>query len=42
MDETFKYLPRLFVDKIIKEWMFEHIKVVDHLSRVVKWNKDSV
>ena len=41
MDETLKYLPKLFVDKMIKECMFEHVKVVSQLSRLVKWNKES-
>ena len=41
MDETLKYLPKLFVDKMIKEWMFEHVKVVSQFSTVVKWKKES-
>ena len=40
MDETLEYLPKLFVDKKIKEWMFEHVKVVAQLSRVVKCDND--
>ena len=28
MDDTFKSLPKLFVDIIIKYWMNSHIKVV--------------
>ena len=41
MYETLKYLPKLFVDKMIKEYMFEHVKVVSQFSRVVNWKKDS-
>ena len=41
MDESLKYFLKLSVDKIIKYWMFEHVKVVPQLSNVVKWNKDS-
>ena len=41
MDKTLKYLPKLFVDKMIKECMFEYVKVVAQLSRVVKWNNES-
>ena len=41
MDETLKYLTKLFVDRMIKEWIFEHFKVVANLSIVVKWNKYS-
>ena len=41
MDETFKYLYKLFVDKMIKEWMFEHVKVLSQLSIFVKRNKES-
>ena len=26
---------------MIKEWTFEHVKVMSQLSNVVKWNKDS-
>ena len=40
MDKTLKILPKLFVDKMIKECMFKYIKVVPQLSNVVKWNKD--
>ena len=36
MDETLKDLSKLFVDKMIKEWMFEHVKGVSKLSNVVK------
>ena len=39
--EPLKDLPKLFVDKMIKEWMFEHVKLVSQLSNFVKWNKDS-
>ena len=39
IDETLEYLPKLFFVKIIKEWMFEHVKFVDQLSRVGDWNK---
>ena len=28
MDESLQYLPKLFVDKMIKYWMFEYVKVV--------------
>ena len=41
MDESLKYLTKLFVGKIIKEWMFEYVKFVSHISNVVKWNKES-
>ena len=36
MDETLKHLPILFVDKMIKEWMFEHVKGVAQLSMLAK------
>ena len=26
---------------MIKEWIFEHVKVVDQFSRVVNYNKES-
>ena len=46
MDKTLKFLPKLFVDKMIKECMFENVKVVAQLSgvakcknRLMKWNK---
>ena len=41
MNESLKYLTKLFVGKIIKEWMFEYVKFVSHISNVVKWNKES-
>ena len=41
MDGTLEYLPKLFADIIVKEWMFEHVKVVSHLSIFVKWDKES-
>ena len=41
MDESLKYLPTLFVDKMINFLMFEYIKVVSQFSNVVKWNKES-
>ena len=41
MDESLKYLTKLFVDKMIKEWMFEYVKVLSQFSNVVKWNKKS-
>ena len=34
-------LPRLSIDKMIKEWMFEYVKVVSQIPNVVKWNKYS-
>ena len=39
MYDTFKSLPKLFVDKMIKKWMNFHIKVMDQLSKFIKWNK---
>ena len=41
MDESLQDLPKLFVDKMIKTWIFEYIKVVSQLSNNVKWNKES-
>ena len=41
MDKTLKILPKLFVDKMIKEFIFDNVKVVAHLSGVVNWNKVS-
>ena len=41
MDKSLKYLPKLFFDKMIKEWMFEYVKVMYQFSNVVKWNKES-
>ena len=39
MDESFQDLPKLFVDKMIKTWMFEYVKVVSQLSNVVNGTK---
>ena len=39
--QSLQDLPKLFIDKMIKEWMFENVKVVSQLSNVVKWNKES-
>ena len=39
MDETLTFIPNLFVNKMVKECMNEHIKVVAQLSKVVKQNK---
>ena len=39
MDELLKDLPKLFVNKMIKECMFEHVKVVSHFSIVLQCNK---
>ena len=36
MDESLKYFPKLFFDKMIKYWMFEYVKVVSQLSNVAK------
>ena len=41
MDDTFTSLPKLFVDEIIQKRMNFHIKVVDQLLKVVKWNKNN-
>ena len=35
-----QYLPKLFVDEMIKYWTFEHVKVVSQLSNILKLNKD--
>ena len=32
-------LPKLFVDKMIKTWIFEYVKVVSQFSNSVKRNK---
>ena len=39
MYDTFKSLPKLFVDKMIKKLMNFRIKVMDQLSKFIKWNK---
>ena len=41
MDESLQDLPKLFVYKMIKYWMFEYIKFMSQLSNYVKWNKSS-
>ena len=41
MDESLKDLPKLFVDKMIKVWIFEYVKVVPQLPKLEKWNKQS-
>ena len=41
MDESLKNQPKLFADKMIKVWIFEHVKVVSQLSSFVKWKKES-
>ena len=41
MDESLQDLPTLFVDKMIKYWMFKYVNVVSKLSNVVKLNKES-
>ena len=41
MDETCTSLNKLSVGEMIKKLMNYHIKVVDQLSKVVKWNKDN-
>ena len=39
MDETLTLLPKSFVNKMIKNWMEIHIKVVAQLSKFVNWNQ---
>ena len=41
MDETWTLLHKLFVNKMIKEWMNKHISVVAQLSNFVKRNKEN-
>ena len=41
MDDTFTSFPKLFVYEMIKKWMNSHIKIVDHLSKVVKLIKEN-
>ena len=41
MDESLQDLPKLFVYKMIKYWMFGCIKFMSQLSNVVKWSKAS-
>ena len=39
MEEAFKLLPKLFVNKMVKIWMNKDIKVMAQLSKFVKWNQ---
>ena len=41
MDESLQDLPKLFVDKNIKYWLFEYVKVAYPFPNAVKWNKKS-
>ena len=41
MDKSLQDLPKLFVDKMVKEWIFECVKVVYQFSNTVKCNKES-
>ena len=41
VDESLQDLPKLFVDKNIKYWLFEYVKVVSWLSNIIRWNKES-
>ena len=41
MDESLQDFPKLFVGKMIKDWMFDYVKVVSRFSNVAKWNKES-
>ena len=41
MDKSLQDLLKLFVYKMIKEWIFEYVKVLYQLSNVVKCNKES-
>ena len=41
MDKSLQDLPKLFFDKMIKEWIFEYVKVVSQLLNLLKWNNDS-
>ena len=41
MDESLQDFPQLFVDKMIKYWVFEYVKVVSQFSNGVNWNKES-
>ena len=41
MKESLQYFPKLFVNKMIKYWMFEYVKVLSPLSNFVRWNKES-
>ena len=41
MDKSLQDLPKLFFDKMIKEWIFEYVKVVSQLLNLLKWNKES-
>ena len=41
MDESLQYMPKLFVNKMIIDWMFKYVKVVSQLSNLVNWSKNS-
>ena len=41
IDKSLKMLPGLFIDNMMKEWMFEHVKFVSQLSNILKCNKES-
>ena len=41
VDESLQDFPELFVDRMIKTYIFEYVKVVSQLSNFVKWNKES-
>ena len=40
MDETLKLLPISFFNKIFKQWIHKHIKVISQLSKFVKRGKE--
>ena len=40
MYKSLQDLPKLCIDKMIREWIFEYVKVISQLSNVVKWNKE--
>ena len=41
INETFEFLPNLFVDIMVKECMNAHIQIVDQLSKVNLCNKEN-
>ena len=41
MYKSLQDLPKLFVDKMLKDWMFEYVKFVSQSSNVVKRNRES-
>ena len=40
-DDILESLPKLFVDKILKQWMKSYVQIVAHISKVSVCNKQN-